>query len=65
MRMEFSGYNFTEWLKSMKPPAIKLDKGTMTSMSPELIAKEERRDRRVIDPRRINQFIDPAREGLK
>lgn len=61
MRMTVQG-SFAEWLRSVSPPPLKIDKGMMTSMSPGLIEKEERRDRNVIDPRKINQFIDPERE---
>lgn len=49
MKIEVQAFDLPRLLKGHGQPPIKLDKGMMTSMSPGLIAAEEKRDRRVID----------------
>jgi hypothetical protein len=53
--------SFREWLVSVSPPPLKV-RGRST-LTPDELAEREMTNRRIIDPRKINQFIDPEREG--
>ncbi len=65
MKIVKTNLGFTEWMKSMTPPPIKLSKTKLQALTEEQRAEHEKTsERRIIDPCRINQFIDPEKEGL-
>jgi hypothetical protein len=56
--------SFRDWLASVSPPPLShLTKRERSEMTEVEVKRFEALDRKVIDPRRINQFIDPEKEG--
>lgn len=55
--------SFREWLVRMSPPPLKLPLRLTKGTTEEWIKKNQMLDRQVIDPRKINAFLDPAKEG--
>lgn len=60
MKLTVQG-SFREWLARVSPPPLKVT--DRRSLKPEEVAQREMTSRAVIDPRRVNQFIDPEKEG--
>lgn len=57
--------NFAEWLATVSTcvPPIKISKARLDQMNEKQRAELEALNKRgMIDPRKINQFIDPAKE---
>lgn len=63
MKMIVQG-SFREWLATVSPPPLKISKAKLDRMAK--TQEEELRamtdGRKIIDPCRINQFIDPEKE---
>jgi hypothetical protein len=55
--------SFREWLLKMSPPPLKLPQAQPAQTTEQWIKQQQMTDRQVIDPRKINQFIDPEKEG--
>lgn len=62
MNVVVAQQDFASWLEGMRPPPLKVKRIDRAAMTPEQIETAEARDRRLIDPSKINQFIDPAQE---
>lgn len=62
MKLTVQG-SFREWLVSMSPPPLKLPLHVPETTTAEWIKEKQMLDRQVIDPRKINAFLDPAKEG--
>lgn len=54
--------NFADWLKTVSPPPLPIKRADRKAMTEAEIATAENTQRGLIDPVKINQFIDPAKE---
>lgn len=57
--------SFSEWLKTVSPPPVKVSEAKLKELDADRRAElDAANNRTIIDPCKINVFTDPDREGL-
>lgn len=65
MKLVVQNLPFREWLKAVSLPPIKVSQAKLDRMNEAAKAElEAANNRKIIDPCKINVFIDPAKEAL-